>query len=228
MAHMLSKLFAFILFCSLALPAMAQVIPPATYPRPSEYDDAGPPPSIPSSKRAEFQRDSWYIGFGLGGGSGTYAENGSTGKMRGWNSTSSRDFPLRYLNFKVGKTLTSRILLGLDVTGFRSFSDTACYPTELIVTNVNLVTTLFPWKDGFFLRNGLGLSGVSHRDVVSGSHAKYDGGGNLLTGIGYAVLLGKNLHLTVNADYSQQRYFGGKHRANTSQIAAVWAGLDWY
>ncbi len=233
MARMLWKLIVFAFICIPPIMASAEVVPPATYPRPPYEDDKPviPAPALklePSFKAPETYRDGWYVGFGLGTGSGTYTENGSSGKMRGWNSASTHDFPVRYLNFKLGKALTPRILLGHDMSVLRTHSDTECYSTELIVTNYNLVATIYPWKKGFYLRSGGGLSLLLHRDRIPGHHMKKDAGANVLTGLGWAVPVGKSFTMTLGADYSMQRYGGGKGKPNSSQVVAGWVGFDWY
>lgn len=209
--------------------ARPEVPAPATYPRPP-YDSkkltAPPAPSPPV--KIDDERTGWYVGLGLGGGSGTYTENGTSGRVRGWDSTSRGDFPVRYLNFAFGKAVNARLLVGGDLTLFRSYSDTECSATRLTIANYDIVVTLFPWKRGFFMRNGLGISAIGYKDPVRSRAMQYGAGGNLLTGVGYAIPLGRSLHLTVSVDYSRQRYLGARATANASQIVAGWVGFNWY
>lgn len=213
--------------------------PALTYPVPRVKPAYTPPVPPPKATREEApstvyrinvynERGPWYIGFGFGGGNGTYTENGATGKLRSWDNKPNRDFPIRYFTFKVGATLTPKLLMGLNVSALRAHSDTACYSTALVISNYNLVTTWFPWREGFFLRSGGGLSLVTHKDQYPGTKTQNHFGGNILTGVGYAFWLGRSFNLTVGADYSAQRYSGGAGKPNASQIVAGSVGFDWY
>lgn len=239
MTHTFVKCIFIAMFGITPFLARPEVPAPATYPRPSN-DEMNPPAPRPppiretyspyklSPAKHEAVRNGWYIGFGFGGGSGTYTEDGATGRMRSWDNRMNRDFPVRYFNFKFGRAVSPRLLLGHDMTLLRSHSDTGCYSTELIVTNYNLVATFYPWKQGLFVRSGGGASMLLHKDQIPGQTMKTAFGANVLTGVGYAIPLGKSLTMSLNADYSMQHYGGGKGKPNASRVVAGWFGFDWY
>ena len=223
--------------------ADGDIVPPATYPRPASLKPPAPTPTppvivrvpettataplpapIPPPKADEYAnvRAPWYIGFGVGNGLATYAENGVS------RSNALDTVGFGFLNFKVGATLSQRLLLGYDMTALYLHPKAECYDTALVITNHNAMLTWFPWRDGIFLRGGGGLTLAIHRNQMPGEKINLDIGGNVLAGAGYAFPLGTSTHLTVNADYSLQRYGGGEGKPTQSQFVALWLGLDWY
>lgn len=174
----------------------------------------------------EHQRDSWYIGFGLGTGSGRVTAEGETRTFADLNIGTPVNVAL---NFKVGATIAPTMLVGFDVTAVRAQSEESGISTGVQVTNYDAVLTYFPWREGFFLRGGAGLS-VLTLDVDFGgsSGVSTDTGVNLLGGVGYAFWLGQKFNLTANLDVSLQKYGGGAGEPDSSGLWALWLGFDWY
>lgn len=173
-------------------------------------------------------RSPWYIGFGLGSGDGSYTLGGATATFRDWNFDPPRSSATGFFNFKVGATLSPRLLLGFDLTGLRSQSDDAGFSTAIQVVNYDAVVTWFPQGEGFFLRGGGGLSTISFEDSTLYANPRNFGGVNLLAGVGYAFWLGQSFNLTLNLDLSAQRYSGATGEPDSSRLWALWVGFDWY
>lgn len=170
------------------------------------------------------QRDPWYIGFGLGTGSGNVSGQGDTLSFKDMNA--GRDPTNVALNFKAGVTLTPKLLLGLDITAVRSAAAQDGIDTAIQITNYDAMVTWFPMETGLFVRGGAGLSAmVWELDTLGSSSIR---GGNVLVGAGYAFWLGQKFNLTANLDYSVQAYGSSNDKPERSSMWALWVGFDWY
>lgn len=140
------------------------------------------------------------------------------------------------LNFKLGATLSPRLLLGGDITAIRSAASEAGTDVALQISTYNAVVTWFPVERGFFLRGGLGFANFSY-DVKGPAMdaSNSETGVSALVGLGYAWWLGQHFNLTANLDFSRQSY--GSEEANKDRYGALptssgfWAlglGFDWY
>jgi hypothetical protein len=211
--------------------------PPALQPPPPAYQAAPvnqpgpvypaqpvyPAPPPPATPRLHL-RDSWYIGFGLGTGGGDVSGQSQTLTFKDMNAGRSPTNAL--LNFKVGATLTPKLLLGFDVTAIRSAATDNGYTTAVQVTNYDVMLTWFPYETGLFLRGGVGLSALSWElDTLGTSTYR---GANLLVGVGYAFWIGQHFNLTANLDYSGQSYGSSTDAPERSKFWALWLGFDWY
>lgn len=204
-----------------AAPPPPQAAPPA-YPAPPPY--APVQPYLPPAK----QRDRWYIGFGIGGGGGSATRFGIDRSFKELNN--DRSPTSVFLNFKVGATLTPRLLLGLDIGAIGSVVDESGVTTGVSVANVNAVVTFFPRERGLFLRGGLGRAGISRTEEVGGITIEDSSanGFDVLGGVGWAFWLGSSFNLTVNLDLSRQWYDSGGSGWDESSFGALWVGFDWY
>jgi len=183
-----------------------------------------PAPPPPAAYQQGQQRDTWYIGFGLGTGSGSAAGQGDSFTFKELNG--SRDTTNVFLNFKVGATMSPKLLLGLDISAVRSAADSNGVASAVQVTNYDAVVTFFPMERGLFLRGGVGLSKLIWE--VDGFNATTASGGNVLVGAGYAFWLGQKFNLTVNLDLSAQSYGSSNDKPESSKMWALWLGADWY
>ncbi len=203
-----------------AAPA-AQPLPAAQPAQPSP-----PPPYPPVYAPAPPRRDTWYIGLGMGGGSGRGKDDLGSYKL----SDGMTDPVTVFVNFKLGATLTPGLLIGLDVSGLRTGgTDTTLLGSTIDVgvqiSNYDAMLTWFPMERGLFLRGGLGMSrytvqATGYRD------ANYRGF-NATVGGGYAFWLGRTFNLTLNLDFSGQSY-GSGNGPSRSSYTALWLGFDWY
>jgi hypothetical protein len=176
------------------------------------------------------QRDTWYIGFGLGGGAGRIKSSGGSASFKEFLRTEKSPTNVS-LNFKVGATLTPRLLLGGDISAISSQSNDAFGNNRSVgITNVDAVLTFFPMERGLFFRAGLGLSRLQHtRETAVGTVSDSFSGGNVLAGIGYAFWLGRQFNLTANLDVSAQNYnSSGQGAPDSSSFWTLGLGFDWY
>lgn len=207
---------------------LAQEAPPPAAPQASPVYPAVPvqpaPPPPPPAYQYGQQRDTWYIGFGLGAGDGSLSRAGTSYTFKEANF--DRSPTNLFLNFKVGATISPKLLFGLDITAIRSAADQGGFNTAVQVTNYDAVVTFFPMERGLFLRGGLGLSKfVAEADGFSDSTAS---GANVLVGAGYAFWLGQKFNLTVGLDLSAQSYGSSNDQIDNSRMWALWVGADWY
>jgi hypothetical protein len=213
-------------------PAPVAAPPPPAQAYPQAYP---PPPAYPPNQAGyvqsgapEQQRDTWYIGFGLGSGTGSATYAGERLSFRETHGDAGGPTNGTF-NFKVGATLTPNLLLGADITAIGSVLDEGGYETTLAISNVDAVVTWFPTGRGLFVRGGVGLSSYSF-DVEGGFDEGYSEdatGVNVLGGVGYAFWLGRAFNLTLNLDVSAQDY-GDDDYPESSRFANFYVGFDWY
>jgi hypothetical protein len=214
--------------------ALAQDVPPqAAPPGAMPVYPATPvePPAAPRQGPAVLHRsprDSWYIGFGLGTGSGnTTWQSGDSLSFSDLNG--NRDTTNVLLNFKVGATLSPTLLLGFDWTVVRASASDEFADSYAQIANYDAMLTWFPWETGFLLRGGAGLSALTLKVSTAGaSGTDTYTGANVLVGAGYAFWLGDRFNLTLGLDVSAQGYGDGAGSPKSSALWALWAGADWY
>ena len=181
------------------------------------------------------ERDSWYIGYGLGGGlAASYEINRTEFTFDGLLEVEGLDKSLKIsLNFKVGRTLTHKSLLGFDITAAGQTGSLATVfgtvESQIQINNNLLMSTHFPREEGFFVRGGGGLSAMVNTVEGSGKAAAAQVSGyGLLGAVGYAFWLGKSFNLTLNIDHSRQFYPSGSSEPDSSQFTIIYMGFDWY
>jgi hypothetical protein len=217
---------------ALALAALAAIVPalalaqasPATQRVPGRYGYGYGP-----------QRDTWYIGFGLGTGIGSASFGGQRIDLRDLNAPLSAT-PL-VLQFEVGATLRPDLLLGLDLRVLRTFSSgtlvftdgsTASDPAVQVTQGLAMITW-FPRRHGLFLRGGAGLASYSEDARFNGvrSEGSITGLG-LLGGVGYAFWLGQHFNLTLNLDLTAQAYGDQANFPTSTRYGDLYLGFTWY
>jgi hypothetical protein len=216
-------------------PPPQQYAPPPQYPPQPQAVPAKPPPAAPAYARPMNHRDTWYIGFGFGGGNGKVANADSTASFKEASVAAPTTL---FFNFKVGATLSPKLLLGLDVGAIASAATDGTTTSSLSISNVDVMLTYFPSERGFFLKGGLGRSAVSYAVDSSalGITTNTATGLNVAGGLGYAWWLGKQFNLTANLDVSRQWYGGTSttggpfllDEIKDSQFWSLWLGFDWY
>jgi hypothetical protein len=198
--------------------------PPASAPPSAAPAAALPPPPFATAPR-EHQRGGWYIGFGLGSGGGSARignESYSFADLLGRSGTTGA------INFRVGVTVTPKLLVGFDGGGVGAIASS---PSEVFQLNYYDVGAMFfPWDHGAFVRAAAGRSvfAIDTDGPVLYGKGSY-GGWNALGGIGYAFWLGKAFNLTLNLDY-QAHFFSSSGAIDVSRGSAwsAWLGFDWY
>lgn len=226
------------------LTVAAALLPLAAF---AQYEPVAPAAPAAPGPSYQSRRSPWYIGFGLGGASGNVSVPGGTLSLEEytqepWVSVLGIAPPSGTnvsLNFKVGMTLSDKLLVGFDITGVGSLVSQGDLSTQTTIANYDAVATYFPMGEGLFVRGGVGLSRltVSYKDSF-GDGSDSVGGYNALVGAGYAFWLGQSFNLTLNVDYSAQRYGSaapGETMADgvflkpeSSNFLAFWVGFDWY
>lgn len=174
------------------------------------------------------QRDTWYIGFGIGGGYGKYEIYGKEITFDDWLEGLYKD-PKVSLDFKVGTTLSPKTLLGFDITALGQTGSLLGVDAHIQINNYFLMLTHFPMEEGFFIRAGAGLSNIVYKIEGLGLSAEQIVNGyGILGGVGYALWLGESFNLTLNVDHSRQFYSGGSQDPDNSQFTIMYLGFDWY
>ncbi len=186
------------------------------------------------------QRSPWYIGLGLGTGSGTiYLNNGQTlsfhDAITGYDPILGSSDNGRFgFNIKAGATLTPQFLLGFDFTLLRGWGsvisalDGFTYDTWVQIWNGDVMATFFPFERGLFFRGGAGLSVLSSPDVPGLANGFEHGGFNGTLGVGYAFWLARQFNLTLGLDLSRQWYGANTDGIEGSGMFLVYVGFDWY
>ena len=178
-------------------PGQPQQYPPPQYAPPPAAPPMAPPPR-------PYRRDSWYIGFGVYGGDGQITDAAGTSSLKDFFGTSPTTIAV---NFKIGATLTPKLLLGLDVLSLASAASSNGASASVNIANYDAMATFFPMERGFFLRGGVGLSRFSLTVSGTGNDGTSSySGANLDLGLGYAWWIGKSFNLTANLDWSGQSW----------------------
>jgi Outer membrane protein beta-barrel domain len=203
--------------------------PPRAYPPPPAYppNEAGwSQPAYQQPRALEKQRDSWYIGFGLGGGSGSAA---GQDERLSFEDLSIDSPTTGFFNFRVGATLTPRLLLGGELSGIAAVASDGDFSSTVSISNADLVATYFPTGRGLSLRGGIGRSTFSTSLEGGGFDDSYEESGfNAMGGVGYAWWLGRTFNLSVNLDFYQQWYGASEVDVESSRFGVLYLGFDWY
>ncbi len=146
-------------------------------------------------------RDGFWVGGGLGYGSlGLGCEGcvdvGRTGGISGYA--------------KLGGTLRSNILLGVEMNGWTKSEAGA----TVTLGNLSGAAYWYPMaNNGLFIKAGAGYSALSADDGVDSAT---DTGFGILGGVGYDIRVGRNMSLTPVANWFRGGFDGGS--ANVLQI----------
>ena len=123
------------------------------------------------------RRSPWYIGFGFGGGAGNVSSWWGDQSIEEYNQMAwdpnygLPDASNLTFNFKIGATLTPKVLLGFDLSAVGSSADDGNASASVTIANYDAVVTIFPWDRGLFLRGGLGSRGSPSTSRTSPSSA---------------------------------------------------------
>lgn len=187
-------------------------------------------PAAASAQRyAPYQsspRDTWYIGFGVGPGAGSYTFEGERVNFRdhhGGLSATQVAFQL-----ELGATVSPQLLVGGELSALVSSADEAGVESTLSVAQLLAVLTFFPNGQGFFLRGGAGLAGIESTFDDGLVRVEDDASGlGLLGGVGYAFWLGHRFNLTLHADVNHNIY-SESSGPDSSTAVTGYLGFRWY
>lgn len=176
------------------------------------------------------QKSSWYIGFGIGTGNGSYETEGGTSlQLDEFAGTNNVDYAPRVsINFGLGAILSPEMHLGFDVTALRATADssTGSASASVQINNYMAMLTWFPMSEGLFVRAGAG-GAVMQAEFDSGTYSTSEsyGGYCLLGGVGYAFWIGDTFNLAINFDYSQQNY---GEEIDSSKFWNLYVSFYWF
>ncbi|MBW2734508.1 MAG: outer membrane beta-barrel protein [Deltaproteobacteria bacterium] len=155
-------------------------------------------------------RTNWYIGFGVGGGSGWVSND------NGGESTSEGGVAI---NFKVGAVVTPQLLIGFEASAWR-YQDSNDFAIQF--NHYDGVATFFPIHDGgFFLKGGLGL-GVALLDYGGEIQASTEAGFDVKAGLGYEFQVGRSLNIGADLSYGMTKYDDGATHDLGLHLTLVW------
>ena len=221
--------------------------PPAYPPPPPGYAPPGyapaypypypppPPPYPPPPPPPRGTRNPWYIGFGFGSGPGWVGGQGHGSSL---TDLAPGNGVLLAFNFKVGATLSQKLLVGFDMTSLGAVANQmvagVTYESSAFISNFDAMVTYFPWERGLFVRGGLGLAWLSldsarydwwtYQTLTSADYT----GLSTVVGVGYAFWLGHSFNLTLDADFSYQYYGARTNGPESSDALIFFLGFDWY
>lgn len=204
----------------------AQESPPAAMPAPppSQPQAAIPPPALPAPPDVQLTRysryrNSWYIGFALGGGGGwvTFDEADATEGGGG----------MALSVIKVGWIARPWLLLGAEIsTTFHFEGDLWWSSTWVQLAHYDLVATFFPLYDkGFYVKGGAGAGFASVESSSlfgTESEQRTEHGGDLRLGVGYEWQLRTSFNLGAELVYGLLVFKGGRGHDVAAQLTLTW------
>ena len=105
-------------------------------------------------------RDSWYIGFGLGSGWASLTTGDETNSYTEIFDDLKLESTRASVNFQVGATVSPNLLVGLDVSGMGEIGEKGGVTVQLQHNHYLAAATFFPNGEGVFVRGGAGLAAV--------------------------------------------------------------------
>ncbi len=195
-------------------------------------------PAAPATARAQaastvFKREGFYIGFGVGGGSGGFSQQTAIRTYDGYFGE-GREGGVA-LNFRLGAAITPKLLLGGNLGGWTASREYGS--TRVSFTNVRISpeVTFYPLADqagfgsGLYVRGGAGLGSMqAQADATSGSGASITSeriqGLAAHAGLGAETKLASRFFLGLGVDY--HRGWLAKD-VNTNQVEALLTFM-WY
>lgn len=168
-------------------------------------------------------KSSWYIGFGLGSGDGSWNIDGKNISFDDWSQGTTDKLTLT-LNFGVGAILTPNFHLGGEIS---AISHQVVYETQDALAQINnymLMLTYFPMETGLFIKGGAGLSVLV---IQVGSFNESANGLGGLIGAGYYFWLGQTFNLGLNFDYSYQKYRAEANKPSDSSFYNLYVTCYW-
>lgn len=171
--------------------------------------------------------DDWYIGFGIGKQDSYFETDGNKITLDEWFSGADNQDDGSF-NFQLGQRINPSFLLGGTIIHNGASGSIPGVSARLSETNLFLTGTYFPFKNGWHLRSGAGVS-VARQEVLTNFSADIDGewyGVGGLIGTGYYIRIGKSFGLSVNFDLIRSKYKDQTgpdvSGSNMLYVAAMW------
>ncbi len=170
--------------------------------------------------------------FGFGGGTFFDAAWETDGVEMTWDDFYAGAVtvsPKVCINLKLGVTLSPGVLLGFDGTAIREEGNDLFTKISTQINNYFAMLTIFPMREGLFVRLGGGLSNFQLEvdDSFLGQIGEQYNGYGALAGVGYAFWLGKRFNLTLNLDHSRQ-FYSDAYGPDASRFTTFYVAFDWY
>ena len=146
------------------------------------------------------EKNSWYIGFGIGTGNGEISSGGSD---YSWDEAWPLEPSILSVNLGIGGVINPSFHLGLEMTGTRLTFSESGLEGWFQFNSYLLAASFFPMERGFFLKAGLGLAAAIAGGDIS---ADSESGTAVMAGIGYFFNFGSDFNLGVHFDYTLQSY----------------------
>ena len=151
----------------------------------------------------------FWIGFG--GGIGWNSDNASVGPT----GTGGAGY------LRMGATLSERFLIGGETLAWGHPENGNTYFRGNLTADI-----LWYASRGLFLKAGLGYANVATK---SGSNTVDNQGGFGSTiGLGYDILAGKKVFITVNTDWMSQVFESGSNSTTSNNLFLFTVGLTWH
>lgn len=200
--------------------------PPPAYPPPAfetPYPPMPlPPPPPPFYRTRSWEsntvysryRTPWYIGFGIGIGSGWIKQDEQSEIEHQGGSC---------FTFKVGGVIRPWFLLGGEISSWRyeGIRDDG-YDYALQFSHFDAVATFFPIFDqGFYGKVGLGI-GMASAEIGYDSYLSSDGGADFKVGLGYELQLSHSLNLGFDFTLASTRYRDATTHDLVGELSLTW------
>jgi hypothetical protein len=128
------------------------------------------------------------------------------------------------IGFRVGATLTPKLLAGFDVYAVGAVSTGGFEDTQIQVSTYGASATFFPWEKGFFVKGGPAIAVLT---LDQGSLGSGDWRGlGLSYGAGYAFWLGRSFNLGLVLEGNTSWY--GSDGPDSTSIGSLSLSFDWY
>jgi outer membrane protein with beta-barrel domain len=177
----------------------------------------------PAAAAQQIDWSKWYAGAGLGLGiNAHYRQDGRTFNFDEGMPNATDKSQLGAYRIDGGVQLDPKTLVGLSLSGVGKTAKINGNDASTSITNFLATATYFPAERGFFVRGGLGYSGMVVDDGVDKRHT---GGVGLLAGLGWAWNVVSQHYVTVSIDQSFQFYHSNNdHRPTRSEFSAAYLG----
>jgi len=179
--------------------------------------------AAPAASAQNIDWSKWYAGAGLGLGiNAHYRQDGRTLNFDEGMPGATDKSVLGAYRVEGGVQLDPKTLVGLSVSGVGKTAKINGNDANTNIDNVLATLTWLPAERGFFVRAGLGYSGMVVDDGVDKRHA---GGLGVLAGLGWMWNVVSEHYVTLSVDQSFQFYHSNNdHRPTRSEFSAAYLG----
>jgi outer membrane protein with beta-barrel domain len=163
--------------------------------------------------------NNWYLGGGIGLGSGGwYSDNNSFSFNEWFKESSSSSFPYT-LSFNMGQAINENIFIGCDFSMIRKTGEFESKSGAVQISNF-LGSVIYLLNEyNILLKAGAGIGRIS---LTVDDDKSYNTGPAILVGTGYQIYEG----IGINFDYSLQFYLNGSP-PNGSQFWNLYVTYFW-